>query len=159
MGHFHPTESVADKISAIMQFSDELLLHVSRGIRWDSDHVVIFDDELKAVANEIVQGNYLNRVHIALDYFDASMNRVGAWAIGARAALKAMLSALLRPQKLLAEYEDSKNYFARLALMEETKTMPFAAVWDYYCMKTGVPVGTELINEVHAYEKKVQSKR
>ena len=159
MGHFHPTESLADKISAIMQFSDELLLHVSRGIRWDSDHVVILDDELKDIANEIVQGDYLNRVHVALDYFDASMNRVGAWVIGARATLKAMLSSLLCPHKQLSKYENKKDYFARLALMEDMKTMPFNAVWDYYCMKAGVPVGTELIDEVHNYEKKVQSKR
>jgi L-rhamnose isomerase len=158
-GHFHPTESIADKISAIMQFSDELLMHISRGIRWDSDHVAILNDEVQAIANEIVQGNYLNRIHIALDYFDASMNRVGAWVIGARATLKAMLSALLRPQKQLVEYEDARDYFGRLALMEELKTMPFSAVWDVHCMKAGVPVGTELIDEVNSYEKKVQSKR
>lgn len=158
-GHFHPTESIADKISAVMQFSDELLLHISRGVRWDSDHVVILNDEVRDTAREIVQCDRLDRIHIALDFFDAGMNRIGAWAIGARAVLKALLTALLRPEERLLKYEGAGDNFARLALMDELKTMPFGAVWDYHCLKTDVPFGTALIDEVHNYETNVTSKR
>jgi L-rhamnose isomerase len=158
-GHFHPTESIADKISAIMQFSPELLLHMSRGVRWDSDHVVVLNDEVRAIAEEIVGSNSLDRIHIALDFFDASINRIGAWTTGARAVLKALLIALLRPRKQLAEYENSGNNYARLALMDEAKSMSFGSVWHYYCMKEGVPAGPAVIDEVLAYEKEVLNKR
>ena len=158
-GHFHPTESVGDKISSILQFSDEMLLHLSRGVRWDSDHVVILNDELRNVLEEVVRSGVLERIHIALDFFDASMNRVGAWVIGARAALKGVLIALLEPQEKLREFEDLNNLFARLALIEELKTMPFGAVWDYYCFKTGVPPAELWMEEVKRYEAEVTSKR
>ncbi|UCE07499.1 MAG: L-rhamnose isomerase, partial [bacterium] len=140
LGHFHPTESIADKISAILQFSDELLFHVSRGVRWDSDHVVILNDEVKSVAEEIVRAGVLNRVNIALDFFDASLNRVGAYVIGTRSTLKSFLIALLEPTGKLREFEEAGNNFARLALLEALKTMPFGAVWDFYCLKNDVPV-------------------
>ncbi len=159
LGHFHPTESIADKISAILQFSDELLLHVSRGVRWDSDHVVILNDEVKSVAEEIVRADALDRVHIALDFFDASMNRVGAYAIGTRATLKSFLIALLEPTEQLRSYEEEGNNFARLALMEELKTMPFGAVWDYYCLKKGVPFGGSWMEAVERYEQDILYKR
>jgi L-rhamnose isomerase len=159
MGHFHPTESVADKISSLLQFSEELLLHVSRGIRWDSDHVVILNDEVKSVMEEIVRSNALERVHIALDYFDASMNRVGAWVIGARATLKSILMALLEPREKLQECEKADDNFARLALIEELKTMPFGAVWDYHCLGMDVPVADSWMDEIHRYEKDIIRKR
>ena len=159
LGHFHPTESVADKISSILQFSEELLLHISRGVRWDSDHVVILNDEVKSLTEEIVRSSALDRVHIALDFFDASMNRIGAWVIGARATLKGLLCALLEPQQKLIEAEDSGNNFARLALMEELGTMPFGAVWDYYCLRMNVPVGELWMEEVKRYEEEVTKKR
>ena len=159
LGHFHPTESIADKISAILQFSDELLFHVSRGVRWDSDHVVILNDEVKSVAEEIVRAGVLDRVHIALDFFDASLNRVGAYLIGTRATLKSFLIALLEPIDKLRKLEETGNNFARLALLEELKTMPFAAVWDYYCWKKGVPVGENWIEDVLRYENEVLRKR
>jgi L-rhamnose isomerase len=159
LGHFHPTESVADKISSILQFSEELLLHISRGVRWDSDHVVILNDEVKSLTEEIVRSSALDRVHIALDFFDASMNRIGAWVIGARATLKGLLYALLEPQEKLREAEDSGNNFARLALMEELGTMPFGAVWDYYCLRMDVPVGELWMEEVKRYEEEVTKKR
>ncbi len=159
MGHFHPTESVADKVSALLQFCDELLLHVSRGIRWDSDHVVIVNDDLRALAEEIVRSNALGRAHVALDYFDASLNRVGAWVIGARATLKAFLCALLEPREQLRAFENQGNYFSRLAMLEETKSLPFGAVWDYVCLKAEVPSGEDWMREVQRYEKEVLSKR
>ncbi len=159
LGHFHPTEFVADKISAVLQFSDELLLHLSRGIRWDSDHVVILNDEVRAVAEEIVRGGALNRVHVALDFFDASINRVGAYVIGARATLKALLVALLEPREMLRKYENEGDNFARLALMEEAKALPFGAVWDYYCLQSGVPNGAAVVEDIHAYERDVLSGR
>ena len=157
LGHFHPTEFVADKISAVLQFSDELLLHLSRGIGWDSDHVVILNDEVRAVAEEIVRGGALNRVHVALDFFDASINRVGAYVIGARATLKALLIALLEPREMLRQYENEGDNFARLALMEEMKALPFGAVWDYYCLQSGVPNGAAVVKDIHAYERDVLS--
>ena len=155
-GHFHPTETIADKISSVLMFLDEILLHVSRGVRWDSDHVVILTDELRAIAEEIVRGDFLNRVHLGLDYFDASINRVAAWVIGARSLLKALLLALLEPTAKLRELEIDGDFTSRLALLEEAKTLPFGAVWDYYCQKSGVPVGTAWIDDVKQYEKDVQ---
>lgn len=159
MGHFHPTELVADKISAILQFSDELLLHVSRGVRWDSDHVVILNDELRCLAEEVVRSNALNRVHIALDFFDGSMNRIGAWVIGARSTLRALLSALLEPRVKLREYENKGDFFGRLALAEEAKLLPLGAVWDYFCLLQDVPIGETWIGQVHRYEREILSKR
>ncbi|MFA6665751.1 MAG: L-rhamnose isomerase [Armatimonadota bacterium] len=159
LGHFHPTESVADKISAVLQFSDEVLLHVSRGVRWDSDHVVILNDEVTAVMQEIVRCGALGRVHIALDYFDATLNRVGAWVTGARAAMKGLLLALLEPNIKLREYEDAGLNFERLAMLEELKTMPAGDIWNYFCLKSGVPAGMDWIEEVSAYGQEAASQR
>ncbi len=158
-GHFHPTEVVADKISAILPFSPELLLHVSRGVRWDSDHIVILNDETRTLMEEVVRGNFLNRVHIALDFFDASVNRVGAWVIGTRATLKALLLALLEPRERLLAMEDKGNHFARLAFLEEIKTLPSGAVWDYYCASMGVPPAEQWLDEIDRYEADVLRKR
>jgi len=158
-GHFHPTEQIADKISAVLLFLPEILLHVSRSIRWDSDHVVILNDEIRAIAEEIVRGNALERVHIGLDYFDASINRVAAWVIGTRAMLKALLIALLEPTQMLKELESAGDRTARLALMEEAKTLPYSAVWDYYCEIQGVPVGSAWLDEIRQYEREVLAKR
>jgi len=158
-GHFHPTEVVSDKISSVMEFLDRILLHVSRGVRWDSDHVVILSDELRAIAEELVRGDYLERVHIGLDFFDASINRVAAWIIGTRCMLKALLIALLEPAEKLREMEMSGDFTSRLAMLEEMKTMPFGAVWDYYCTKKEVPPAQAWLDEVKAYEKDVLSKR
>ncbi|MFB3882804.1 MAG: L-rhamnose isomerase [Armatimonadota bacterium] len=159
LGHFHPTESVADKVSALLGFCDELLLHVSRGIRWDSDHVVMLTDDLRDLASEIIRADALGRVHLALDFFDASLSRVGAWAIGARAALKAILCALLEPAAALRNAEAARDGFARLAWLEEAKALPWGAVWDYYCLTRGVPVGGELMDEVQHYEQSVTLRR
>jgi L-rhamnose isomerase len=159
MGHFHPTESVADKVSAILTFSDELLLHISRGVRWDSDHVAIFNDDLRALAQEIVRGKVLGRVHFALDFFDASINRIGAWVIGARAFQKALLAALLEPTEMLQEMERGNDGIGRLGLMEDSKAMPLSAVWDYFCLTADVPTGFSWLNEVRAYEEEVLSAR
>ena len=158
-GHFHPTESIADKISALLIYFKELLLHVSRGVRWDSDHVVTFNDDTQAIANEIVRNDGLERVHIGLDYFDASINRVAAWTIGARNTLRALLVALLEPRDMLRQYEVEGDYSSRLALQEELKSMPFSAVWDYYCMKKNVPVGIDIMRVVKEYEKKELANR
>ena len=158
-GHFHPTEVVSDKISSVLTFLDEILLHVSRGVRWDSDHVVILSDELRAIAEEIVRGDYLHRVHIGLDFFDASINRVAAWVIGTRCMIKALLIALLEPTKTLRQMEQAGDYTTRLAMLEEIKTLPFGAVWDYYCMKSNAPAAEGWLAEVKAYEKSVLSKR
>jgi L-rhamnose isomerase len=159
LGHFHPTESVADKISAILPFSGEILLHVSRGVRWDSDHVVLLNDEVRDLAVEIVRSQALDRIHIALDYFDASFNRVGAWVLGARSFLKALLIALLEPQEKLRELDAGAKTLARLSLLEELKALPFGAVWDYHCLKNGVPPSDEWLREVDAYERRVLSRR
>lgn len=159
LGHFHPTESVADKISSLLQFFDEVLLHVSRGVRWDSDHVVMFNDEVRALMEEIVRSDALGRVHIALDYFDASLNRIGAWVTGARSTLKALLAALLEPRLKLREAEAKNDFFSRLALQEEAKLMPLGAVWDYHCLTAGVPAGDDWIEAVRRYEAEVLSKR
>jgi L-rhamnose isomerase len=158
-GHFHPTETIADKISSALVFLDEILLHVSRGVRWDSDHVVILSDELRAIAEEIVRGGFLNRVHLGLDYFDASINRVAAWVIGARSLLKALLLVMLEPTAKLRELEVKGDFTSRLALLEETKTLPFGAVWDYHCQKSGVPVGPAWLDVVKQYEAQVTSNR
>jgi L-rhamnose isomerase len=158
-GHFHPTEVISDKISSILTFSDELLLHVSRPVRWDSDHVVVLNDELKNIAEEIVRGNFTKRTHIGLDFFDASINRVAAWVIGTRNMIKALLLAMLEPTDLLKKVELQGDFTSRLALLEELKTYPIGAVWDYYCMKLGVPVGQAWLQEVKQYEVEVLSKR
>jgi L-rhamnose isomerase len=158
-GHFHPTEVISDKISSVLTYLDRILLHVSRGVRWDSDHVVILSDKLRAIAEEIVRGDYLERVHIGLDFFDASINRVAAWVIGTRCMLKALLIALLEPTGKLRRAEASGDYTTRLAMLEELKTMPFAAVWDYYCTRQDVPAGTAWLKEVRDYEKRVTSLR
>jgi L-rhamnose isomerase len=158
-GHFHPTETIADKISAVLLYVPELLLHVSRGVRWDSDHVVTLTDELQAVMQEVVRGGYLDRVHIGLDFFDASINRVAAWTIGTRNALRALLIALLEPIEQLRALEQSGDYTARLALLEELKGLPFGAVWDCYCLQQNVPVGIAYLDEVRLYEQKVLSNR
>lgn len=154
-GHFHPTETIADKLSAVLLFVDEVLLHVSRGVRWDSDHVVILSDDLQAIAQEVVRGDFLQRVHIGLDFFDASINRLAAWVIGTRATQRALLSALLEPRKLLRGYESSGNYTARLTLLEELKTLPVGSVWDYFCLQQGVPVGHRYLDEIERYEQEV----
>jgi L-rhamnose isomerase len=153
-GHFHPTETIADKISALLLFLDQMLLHVSRGVRWDSDHVVTFNDDLQAIAQEIVRAGALERVHIGLDYFDASINRVAAWVIGVRNTLRAILLALLEPVELLRSYENRGDFSQRLALLEELKSMPWSAVWDYYCMSQNVPVGITFMDQIKAYEKR-----
>jgi L-rhamnose isomerase len=158
-GHFHPTESMADKVSSVLQFVPRVLLHVSRGVRWDSDHVVLLDDPTRAIFEEIVRGCYLDRVHIGLDYFDASINRVAAWVIGMRNAVKCLLIALLDPVAALREAEAAGDFTGRLALMEEAKTLPFGAVWDEHCRRSGVPEGAAWIAEVRAYEREVLSKR
>ncbi|MGO9307870.1 MAG: L-rhamnose isomerase [Spirochaetia bacterium] len=159
MGHFHPTESVADKISSVLLFSRELLLHVSRGVRWDSDHVVLLGDEVKAVAAEVARAGAWDRVHVATDYFDASINRVAAWVIGARATMKAILLALLEPSEMLKKEEASGNYTARLALMEEARDLPCAAVWNRFCEQQGVPSGAAWLDRITEYERSVQSRR
>lgn len=151
-GHYHPTETISDKISAVLFYLDELLLHVSRGVRWDSDHVVTLNDDLQAIMGEIVRGDFLERVHIGLDFFDASINRVAAWTIGARSALRALLMALLEPIGQLRDLEAAGDYTRRLALQEELKGMPFGALWDYYCLQQDAPVGMAFMDEVKAYE-------
>ncbi len=158
-GHFHLTESVADKISSLLLFTPEIMLHVSRPIRWDSDHVVILNDDLQDLAREIIRCNALDRVHIGLDYFDATINRIGAYVIGVRAAQKALIMALLEPQKQLQQYEAKDKLFQRLALQEELKSMPWNAVWDMFCLQNEVPAGDNYIAEIEQYEKAVTSKR
>ena len=158
-GHFHPTEVISNKISSIMQFMPEALLHVSRPVRWDSDHVVAMDDELMAIMQQVVRGGYTDRVKIALDFFDASINRLAAWIIGTRNARKALLRANLENTAQLKELELAGDLTGRLALMEEDKTLPFGAVWDYYCLKAGVPVGDACLDKVRDYEKQVMLSR
>jgi L-rhamnose isomerase len=158
-GHYHPTEGIADKICSLLQFVPRLLLHVSRGVRWDSDHVVTFTDELQAIAAELVRGDFLDRVHLGLDYFDASINRVAAWVIGARNFQKALLLALLEPRARLCEAEADGDFTTRLVLMEEAKSLPFGAVWDFACESCGVPAGEAWLGEVRQYEDRVLRKR
>ncbi|MDP2914901.1 MAG: L-rhamnose isomerase [Candidatus Aminicenantes bacterium] len=159
LGHFHPTESIADKISGILPFAPGLAFHLSRGIRWDSDHVVTFNDDIQAVAEEIVRCRALDRSHIALDYFDASLNRVGAWVIGARATLKAFLCALLLPEEKLRAFEKAGDNFGRLSLREEAKSLPWGAVWDQHCFRADVPPGSDWLDEISRYEREVLSRR
>ena len=158
-GHFHPTEVISDKISCVLMFCPGLLLHVSRPVRWDSDHVVILDDELQAIAKELVRSGKLDSIHIGLDYFDASINRVAAWVIGTRNMLKALLIAELEPTAALKEAELKMDFTERLAMLEEQKSLPWAAVWDYYCAQKGVPVGRAWFDEIRQYEKNVLAKR
>ncbi len=159
MGHFHLTESVADKISSLLLFTPEIMLHVSRPVRWDSDHVVTLNDDVTELAKEIIRADALDRVHVGLDFFDASINRLGAYVIGIRATQKAFLQALLEPIASLRKYEENEQYFERLALLEEAKSLPWNAVWDYYCLKSNVAVGEDYIGEIQQYEKDVTSKR
>jgi L-rhamnose isomerase len=158
-GHYHPTETIADKISSTLLYIPELLLHVSRGVRWDSDHVVTLTDELEAIMQEIVRGGFLDRVHIGLDFFDASINRVAAWTIGSRNALRALLMALLEPVERMRALELDGDYTARLVLLEELKGMPFGAVWDYHCLQKDVPIGMDYLDEIRAYEREVLTLR
>lgn len=158
-GHFHPTEQVGDKISSCLQFVDEVLLHVTRPVRWDSDHVVTLNEEVQLIASEITRNNFFSRVNVGLDFFDASINRIGAYVVGTRAAQKAFLFALLEPTSQLIKLEEEEKYFERLAMLEELKTKPFGAVWDYYCLVNNVPAGEGYIAEIQQYEKDVLSKR
>lgn len=158
-GHFHLSESVADKISSLLLFTPEIMLHVSRPIRWDSDHVTILSDEIMDLAKEIVRAEALNKIHVGLDFFDASINRIGAYVIGIRATQKAFLLAMLEPLVKLREYEANGQYFERLALLEEAKSLPWNAVWDYFCLKNNVAVGEDFIPQIQNYEKEVTSKR
>ena len=158
-GHYHPTETITDKLSSVFQFLPEILLHVSRGVRWDSDHVVVLSNELEEIGQELVRGNFLDRTHIGLDYFDASINRVAAWVIGTRNMLKSLLKALVEPTPMLRAAEATGDYTTRLALLEETRTLPVGALWDFYCEQQGVPVGPAWLTEVKRYEKDVLSKR
>ncbi len=158
-GHFHPTESTADKVSSLLLFSPELMLHVSRPVRWDSDHVVIMNDETLDLCKEIVRCDALGKVHIGLDFFDASINRIGAYVIGSRATQRCLLQALLEPLGTLRMYESEDKGFERLALLEESKSMPWNAVWDMFCLRNGVPVGEDFVAEVQKYERDVLSGR
>lgn len=158
-GHYHPTESLADKLSAILEFLPAVLLHVSRGVRWDSDHVVTMDDALLAITREIVANDFSARVHLGLDFFDASINRVAAWVIGSRAAQRGLLLGLLEPTAQLQEWENAGDYTARLAMQEELKALPWGAVWDFYCETNGAPVGLDWLDEVRGYERDVLSHR
>lgn len=158
-GHFHPTEQVGDKISACLQFVDEVLLHVTRPVRWDSDHVVTLNDDLQLIAAEIIRNDFLSRVNIGLDFFDASINRIGAYVVGTRATQKAFLIAMLEPTSKLLEMEEAGQNFERLAMLEELKTMPFGAVWDNYCLRENVPVGTDYIGDIQQYENTVLKTR
>ena len=158
-GHFHPTETIADKISSILLFTPEILLHVSRGVRWDSDHVVLLDDPTRAHMEAIVRGGYLPRVHIGLDYFDASINRMAAWVIGARATQKALLMALLEPTDRLRRFEAEGDTTSRLALLEEAKSLPFGEVWNEFCRRQDVPLGFDWMSTIKRYEAEISLKR
>jgi L-rhamnose isomerase len=158
-GHFHPTEQVGDKISSVLQFLDRILLHITRGVRWDSDHVVTFNDEIMLIAQEIIRSQALDRVNIGLDFFDASINRVGAYITGVRATQQAFMFALLEPVNLLRSYEEDGKLFERLALLENLKSMPWGDVYNYYCLQNDVPIGNDFIKEVQHYEKEVLIKR
>jgi L-rhamnose isomerase len=158
-GHFHPTETIGDKISALMLYLDGLMLHVSRGVRWDSDHVVTWTDDLQAITRAAVRSQALEHIHFGLDYFDASINRIAAWTIGARSTLRALLMALLEPVEMLSAYEKEGDFTSRLGLQEELKSMPFSAVWDAYCTRKDVPAGMDMMAEIKDYEKKEQAGR
>lgn len=159
VGHFHPTETISNKLSAIALFDTEILLHVSRPVRWDSDHVVIMDDELQEIAKELVRNDLLDKTHIGLDYFDASINRIAAWVIGARNMVKALLLAMLEPTEMLKKAENQADFTTRLVMLEELKSYPFSAVWDYYCEKMGVPVRETWLADIKKYEVDVLQKR
>lgn len=159
MGHYHPTESVADKISSVLLYNREFLVHISRGVRWDSDHVVITNEEVAEVAREIKRADAFDRAHIALDFFDASINRISAWVIGTRATRKAILGALLEPTHLLRKAEADKNFGERLALVDEFRSLPLSSIWDKYCLDENVPAGTDWLDNVREYEKEVLLKR
>ena len=156
-GHYHPTEVVSDKISSLLLFNEKIALHITRGVRWDSDHVVIFDDETKEIAKEIVRNNALDRVFIATDYFDASINRISAWVTGLRSVQKALLYALLEPSNMMKELQDKGEFTRLMTVSEELKTMPFGDIWNEYLRQTGVPA--DYYSEVEKYEKEVLSKR
>ena len=158
-GHFHPTEGIADKISSVMMYVPELLLHVSRGVRWDSDHVVLFDDQTQNIMQELVRCDVLDRTHIGLDFFDASINRIGAWAIGTRAAQKSLLLALLEPREQLRAAELAGDYTTRLALLEQAKALPWSVVWEEFCQRNQVPGELSLLDTVKGYESSVLSGR
>jgi len=158
-GHYHPTESIADKISALLAFFDELMVHISRGIRWDSDHVVVLNDDSRAILEEVVRSGRMDRVHLGLDFFDASINRLGAWTVGARSVLKAILLALLEPRAALVAREEAGDYFGRMQLLELAKTMPFGAVWDHHCLLAGVPVESEVLGRIGEYDAAVTRRR
>lgn len=158
-GHYHPTEVVSDKISSLLLFSDKIALHVTRPVRWDSDHVVLFDDETREIAKEIVRNDALDRVFLALDFFDASINRISAWTVGMRNMQKALLYALLSPNKQMKEMQDQNRFTELMMLQEEVKTYPFGAVWDYFCESQGVPVRETWFEEVKKYEEEVLSLR
>ncbi len=158
-GHFHPTEQVGDKISSVLQFLDEILLHVTRPVRWDSDHVVTFNDEIQLIAQEIVRNDYFGKVNIGLDYFDASINRIGAYVTGVRAAQLAFLFAFLEPTAKLKAFEEKGQNFERLAYLELLKTKPYGAVYDYWCMQNEVPAGQDYIKEIQQYEDSELKKR
>lgn len=158
-GHFHPTENISDKLTSLLMWVDGLMMHVSRGIRWDSDHVNIQNDDVRALAQEIVRGEFTDRVHLGLDFFDATINRVAAWVIGARAMLQAMLAALLEPQAMLRDFEQQGDYTSRLVFLEAMKQLPAGAVWDFHCLKNSVPTDTRWIEVIRDYEKQVLSQR
>lgn len=158
-GHFHPTEYISDKISSVLLFLDDLLLHVSRPVRWDSDHVVVLDDELNRIAQALVRADLLGKTHIGLDYFDGSINRIAAWCIGIKATQLALLKALLEPSERLKEAEDGYDFTKRLFLQEQCKSMPFGDVYDYWCLKSGKPAGEELYDQIRDYEEDVLKHR
>ena len=158
-GHFHPTEIVADKLSSLLLFIPEVMLHVSRPVRWDSDHVTIMNDETQELMKEIVRCDALDRVHIGLDYFDASINRIGAYVIGSRATQKCLMQALLEPLAQLRRYEAAGQGFERLALLEEQKSLPWQAIWEMYCQRHDTPAGSQWLDNVRAYENAVLSQR
>lgn len=158
-GHYHPTENMADKVSALLAFFDELMVHISRGVRWDSDHVVLLNDESRAILEEVVRSGRMDRVHLGLDFFDASINRLGAWTVGARSVLKAILIALLEPRTKLVAAEEAGDYFGRMQLLEHAKTLPFGAVWDRHCREAGVPVEAEVLGTIREYDAAVTRRR
>jgi L-rhamnose isomerase len=158
-GHYHPTESVADKVSALLAFFDEVMVHISRGVRWDSDHVVLLNDESRAILEEVVRSGRMDRVHLGLDFFDASINRLGAWTVGARSVLKALLLAFLEPRAKLVACEEAGDYFGRMQLLEHAKTLPFGAVWDRHCRQAGAPVEAEVLGAIGDYDARVTKKR
>ena len=159
MGHFHPTENVADKLSSVLMFVPEVLLHLSRGVRWDSDHVTLYNDDMRLMCQEMVRTGQLEKFHIGTDNFDGSINRIGAWTVGSRSTQKSLLFALLEPHAQLKKYEEDGNYFARMSLSEQVKTMPLSIVWEEYCKECNVPSDAQALEAVLDYEKTVLAKR